>query len=212
MLDRVNAMSDGVVAIALTLLVLSIEVPQSHDFTNGGLIAYLVKVEYQLTVYLVSFVLIGCYWVLQNVMFHYFRHGTRVLTWLNLLFLFLLTLLPLTTQLIGTYRDEPLVMVVYGAVSIACSLSLALIWWYSNHIGMVVWPKIDPTVERTFMRRILYGACLSLVAVGVSFLNVRMSHFVFLSMPLLYLSDRQVDRHWSELVAANNGEVDGIDD
>lgn len=50
------------------------------------------------------------------------------------------------------------------------------------------------------MLRILTGACVSLVAIGVSFLNVRLAHLVFLSTPLLFVSDQRVDSHWSELV------------
>ena len=201
-LDRLNALSDGVVAIVLTLLVLGIEVPKDHNFSREGLLAYLLKVEYQVTVYAVSFVLIGTYWVIQNVMFHYFRQGTRPLTWLNLLFLFILTLLPFTTQLIGTYRYQPLVIVVYGIVNVACSLSLAVIWVYANYRVPVVWPRIDPAIARSMTRRILMGAGLSVLATGVSFLNVRLAHAFFLAMPLLYVSQRSVDAHWSELANA----------
>ena len=85
MLDRLNALSDGVTAIVLTLLVLGIDVPKDHDFSRDGLVSYLIKIEYQVTVYAVSFVLIGTYWIVRNAMFHYFRYGTRALTWLNLL-------------------------------------------------------------------------------------------------------------------------------
>lgn len=206
MLDRLNALSDGVIAIVLTLLVLGIEVPKDHNFSRDGLVSYLTKIEYQLTVYAVSFVLIGTFWIVQSVMFHYFRHGDRTLTWLNLLFLFVLTLLPFTTQLIGTYKYEPLVMIIYGVVNIACSLALALIWWYANHVSPVVWPRINPAVTRSMMLRILLGAGLSLAAIGVSFLNVRLAHAVFLATPLLYISHRSVDTHWSELVTANEAD------
>jgi uncharacterized membrane protein len=206
MLDRLNALSDGVTAIVLTLLVLGIDVPKNHDFSRDGLLSYLMQIEYQVAVYAVSFVLVGTYWTVQNVMFHYFRHGTRALSWLNLLFLFMLTLLPFTTQLIGVYQYQPLVMVIYGAVNIACSMSLALIWWYANHRAPVVWPRIDPAVTRSMMLRILLGAGLSLVAIGVSFLNVRLAHAVFLSTPLLHISHQSVDTHWAELVKTDEAD------
>lgn len=205
-LDRLNGLSDGVIAIVLTLLVLGIEVPRDHDFSRDGLVSYLMKIEYQLTVYAVSFVLIGTYWMVQNVMFHYFRHANRMLTWLNLLFLFVLTLLPFTTQLIGVYKYEPLVMVVYGVVNMACSLSLALMWWYANHRSPVVWPRIEPAITRSFMLRILMGAMLSLAAICVSFVNVRLAHVVLLSTPLLYFSQQSVDAHWSELIESDDAD------
>jgi uncharacterized membrane protein len=200
MLDRLNALSDGVIAIVLTLLVLGIDIPKDHDFSQDGLLSFVMKIEYQVTVYAISFVLIGTYWIAQSVMFHYFRQGSRTLTWLNLLFLFVLTLLPFLTDLIGTYRNEPLVMVIYGAVNIACCLSLALMWWYANHVAPVVWPRIDPAVARSMALRILMGAGVSLAVIAVSFVNVRLAHLVFLTMPFLYVSHRRVDAHWSEVV------------
>ena len=70
----------------------------------------------------------------------------------------------------------------------------------------VVWPRIDPTIARSMMRRILLGAGLSLAAIGVSFLSVRLAHVVFLSTPLLFISHRSVDTHWSELVNTNEAD------
>jgi len=200
--ERMNALSDGVVSIVLTLLVFGIDIPANHDFSKAGLLPYLSKLEYQVTVYAVSFVLIAGYWVQHNVMFHYFRNATRGLLWLNLFFLFLLTLLPFTTQLIGTYRYEPRVIVIYGIVNAACGFSLAFMWWGANRLYPVVSPRIDDRVVRSMLFRILLGPVISLVAIGVAFANVRLSHLVFLSIPFLQLSHRAVDRHWAELQAA----------
>ena len=207
-LDRLNCLSDGVIAIVLTLLVLGIDIPQHHDFSADGLISFLAKVEYQATVYAVSFVLIASYWMQHNVMFHFFRFGSRGLAWLNLLFLFQLTLLPFTTKLIGTYRNEPLPILVYGTVHVACGCSLGYIWWYANRAAPIVWPRIDLGVARSMLRRILAGPVVSLVAMGVAFFNVRMAHVVFLSMPFLQFSHRTVDTHWPQIVG-NDGSDSG---
>lgn len=204
-LERLKGLSDGVIAIVLTLLVLSIEVPKGHDFSKDGLLSYVAKFEYQLTVYAVSFVLIGGYWIQHNVMFHYFRNSTRGLMWVNLLFLFFLTLLPFTTQLIGTYQYQPLVIVIYGIVNAICSCTLAFMWWGANHLVPVVWPKIDSKVVRSMTSRTLIGLVLSVLAIGVAFYNVRLSHLVFVSIPLLQLRHRYVDRHWAELQSEDPG-------
>ena len=176
-LDRLNCLSDGVVAIVITLLVLGIDVPQHHDFSAEGLFSFLAKVEYEATVYAVSFALIGTYWLQHNVMFHFFQHGSRGLTWLNLLFLFELTLLPFTTKLIGVYRDEPLPLVIYGVVNVLSGCTLAFMWWYANRLAPVVWPRIDPAISRSMLLRILTGPAVSLVAIGAAFINARFPHF-----------------------------------
>jgi uncharacterized membrane protein len=209
-LDRLKGLSDGVVAIVLTLLVLGIEVPQGHGFAEEGLLSYLLKIEYQVTVYAVSFVLIGGYWISHTVMFHYFRHSTRGLLWFNLLFLFLLTLLPFATQLIGTYQYEPIVIVIYGAVNIATGCSLAFMWWGANRLVPVVWPRIDNQVVRGMQHRIMLGPLICLIAIAVAFLNVRLSHVVFLTIPFMQLQHRSVDRHWAELLKEEEDENAGV--
>jgi uncharacterized membrane protein len=109
-------------------------------------------------------------------------------------------LLPFTTQLIGTYRHEPLVIVIYGAVHVACGLSLALMWWYANRMAPIVWPRIDPVVAQVLLRRTLMGPAISILAIGVAFINVRLAHLVFLTMPLLHFSNRIVDSHWPQVI------------
>lgn len=198
-LDRLNALSDGVFAIVLTLLVLGIEVPENHPFSEDGLLAFLYSVEYQIVVYAVSFVLGGTYAVIQHVMFHHFSRGTRTLMWLNLVLLFLMTLLPFTTKLIGTYRHEPLVMLVYGVVNVACFLSLILIWWYANRTPGMLRPGIQPDVSRMLTRRLWAGIGFCLIAISVAFVNVRLSHVVFLTIPLLYLKQDRVDRELANI-------------
>ena len=198
-LDRLKGLSDGIVSIVLTILIFGIEVPKGHNFATDGLWSFVMKFEYQMTVYAVSFVLIAGYWVQHNVMFHYFRNASRGLTWLNLLFMLLLTLLPFMTQVIGTYRDEPRVMVLYGIVNIACGCSLGFMWWAANRLMPVVWPRIDPAVSRSMFRRIMLGPVITVVAIGVAFFHVRLSHFVLMSTPFLQLSHRRVDSHWMEV-------------
>lgn len=208
MLDRLNALSDGVIAVVITLLVLGIDVPQDHHFSTEGFFSFLHKIEYQVVVYAIAFALTATYWLQHNAMFHYFRHGSRRLIWLNMGFLFFLTLVPFVTEMIGTYRYEPLVIVVFAAVNVACGLSLAALWWYANTVEPVVWPKIDPDVVRSMTIRILIGPVICLAAVAVSFLNVRLGHAVFLAIPLVYSSHRRVDTHWPEIVGADSEEDD----
>ena len=126
---------------------------------------------------------------------------TVTLIGINLgVFLFELTLLPFTTKLIGTYKNEPLPIVVYGAVHIVCGCTLGYIWWYANRSAPIVWPRIDPLVARSMLRRTLAGPLIALAAIGVAFFNVRLAHAVFLTMPFLQLSHRSVDTHWPHIV------------
>jgi hypothetical protein len=88
----------------------------------------------------------------------------------------------------GIYRHEPLVVVLDGAVSVATNLALALIWWYANRMGRIVSPETDSSLVRRTRVRIFLAAGLSLVAIGVSFVNVRVAHVFFLATPRVSLS------------------------
>ncbi len=67
-LDRLKALSDGVFAIVITILVLELDVPESHYFTESGILAFLAKIEHQLLPYIASFALTAGYWVLHHLM------------------------------------------------------------------------------------------------------------------------------------------------
>lgn len=85
-LDRCKALVDGVFAIVVTLLVLGIDVPTDHRFSEQGLVAFLERIGFDLLIYAVSFWLAGTYWVQHAAIMHFFRNGSRKLVWLNLFF------------------------------------------------------------------------------------------------------------------------------
>ena len=87
-LDRCKALVDGVFAIVITLLVLGIDVPTDHPFSKQGLFAFMTRIGFDLLLYAISFWLAGTYWVQHAAIMQYFRHGSRMLIWINLLFLF----------------------------------------------------------------------------------------------------------------------------
>jgi uncharacterized membrane protein len=102
-LDRIKALTDGVLAIVLTILVLGFEVPD-HEFSTDGLLGFLVKLREPFIAYVVSFGIVAAYWIQHAAMFRLLRFGNRTLVWLNLLFMLPLTLLPFFTELRAEYH------------------------------------------------------------------------------------------------------------
>ncbi|MGZ8923118.1 MAG: TMEM175 family protein [Methylosarcina sp.] len=198
-LDRCKALVDGVFAIVVTLLVLGIEVPTDHPFSEQGLVAFMERIGFDLLLYAISFWLAGTYWVQHAAIMHYFRHGSRMLIWLNLLFLFPVTLLPFITELKGAYRHEAMVTLLFGIVQIVIGLTLIALWTYAvSHPHLLV-----RTVEKELWRKVAWRmlvspVIISLVAIPVSFLSVHLSSLLFLSIPLYYLSYPLIDQNWIE--------------
>ena len=196
-LDRCKALVDGVFAVVVTLLVLGINVPTDHSFSEQGFFAFLERISFDLLIYSISFWL-GCtYWVQHAAIMHFFRKGSRELVWLNLLFLFPVTLLPFITELKGAYRDEALVTLLFGGLQILIGFALIAIWTYAASHPHLLTRPIEEDVRKKVTRRMLISPILiSMIAIPISLLNVHLSSLIFLSVPLYYLSNPLMDRNW----------------
>ena len=197
--ERLNGFTDGVLAIVITLLVLGIDIPEDHKFTEQGLIAFLVRISRDVIMYAASFLLIGTYWVQHHAVFHFLRYCNRTLIWLNILFMFPLTLSPFLTKLKVVYRDDVLVVPLFGSAFIFSGLILLVIWHYVvTHPHLVNRPSINQSVARSMQQRILIGPLVSLIAVGLSFLNIDLGTIIFCTMPIFYFSHRIADTEWEK--------------
>ncbi|MFU8875749.1 TMEM175 family protein [Micromonospora sp. SL4-19] len=107
--NRLEAFSDGVLAIIITIMVLELKVPTGHTFSD------LVRTTgVGLLTYLLTFVYVGIYWNNHHHMFHLVRQVRGGVLWANLALLFCLSLFPLTTAWVDDSRFEPTPVVIYG--------------------------------------------------------------------------------------------------
>lgn len=145
-LERTAAFSDAIFAIAMTLLVLDVKVPD----VDGPLSASaLLGVLPEYLTFVLSFVVIGIVWMSHHRKFRVIRRHDQPLLRLNLLVLLFVASLPFPTALLGRHGDERMPVIVY-AVSIALvGLSMALLWWYACRRGLV-----DEEVTRALARRV----------------------------------------------------------
>jgi uncharacterized membrane protein len=128
---RVLALSDGVFAIIVTLLVLEIHVPELAQ--GQSLNQALSEVRPSLTAFVISFVLAGMYWVGHRDLFALIRRTDRGLVWLNILFLLPLCLLPFAAGMLGRYDREPVALRIYGLVLVVIAVMRVVIWLYATN-------------------------------------------------------------------------------
>ncbi|NJR60718.1 MAG: DUF1211 domain-containing protein [Cyanobacteria bacterium CRU_2_1] len=132
---RIEALSDGVFAIVITLLVLEIKVPQiSADLAVNELPTALFELLPNVLSYIISFLMIGIYWVAHHNVFRLLKGSDRLLLWLNLLFLMCLAFIPFPTALIGEYPEVGISVTLYGAVLLVAAIFFNLMWWYAISI------------------------------------------------------------------------------
>ena len=195
-LERLVAFSDAVLAIAITLLVLGLNVPSAHKIPEKQLPEYLVDSVPSVLTYITSFCLVGIYWLQHYVIFHYVLQANRTLVLLNGLFLLSVSFLPFPTGLQAVYRDDRLAVVFFGCAHILCGLALLALWLYATHRDGLVAPEIPRRVVRSMTRRIAIGPALSVLAIATSFYAVWAGKLFFLVIPVCYLSHRLVDAGW----------------
>lgn len=123
-LERLNALTDGVIAIALTLLVLGIDIPDDHNFSVDGLKLFLIKLEPGLIAYITSFIVIAVYWKIHRRIYSVVAFSNNTIDSLNILFLLSSSLIPFLAKIKSLYRFESFVVIIYSTAHIITGLIL----------------------------------------------------------------------------------------
>jgi uncharacterized membrane protein len=136
-LGRLAALSDGVFAVAMTLLVLDLKVPAAVESEHDLLDALLHDVAPRLLPYAMSFLTLGIFWVGQQAQLESFTRSTRALTWIHLSFLLAVTVLPFSTALLAEHTTFRLSMAVYWLNLFALGLVLFVSLSYADRARLI---------------------------------------------------------------------------
>jgi len=174
-IDRLAGLSDGIFAVAMTLLVLDLQ-PPSHEIMHGdgAFVHALVALSPQLISYLMSFLTLGIFWNGQQVQLNGFERGDRHLSWIHLAFLFGVTLMPFSTKLLSEYITARGALLCYWGNILLLGLLLLGSWRYAVRAKLVDDEAARETgpliIRRIVVAQILYavGAALCLVNTYVS--------------------------------------------
>ncbi len=163
-LERLAALSDGVFAFALTLLVLDLHLPAAETIhSERGLLQALVLLSPSIMMYLMSFLTLGIFWNGQQTQMNYLARCDRDLTWMYIAFLFAVTLTPFSTKLLAAFIAYRTALLVYWLNILLMGAVLYGCWRYASRAGLI---KEDTPVEirRAIRRRVVIAQ--SLYAIG----------------------------------------------
>ncbi len=169
-IERLAALSDGVFAVAMTLLVLDLRTPaETAVHSESDLWKAIVLLAPRVLVYLMSFLTLGIFWIGQQTQLNYFSRSNRHLTWIHLAFLFGVSLMPFSTSLMAAFISYRLALLLYWANIFVLGAILFAAWRYGKSSQLV---KRDLSAEfagaierRIVVAQALYalGALLCLV-------------------------------------------------
>src|SRR5918993_1662257 len=185
-IERTVFFSDAVFAIAITLLVLDLRVPQiPESLAAVELPSALLELSPKFFSFLVSFWVIGFYWLAHHRIFHHVRAYDRRMLLINLLFLMWIVLMPFSSSLIGEYEHQQLPVIIYAVHNILTSLSLTWLWRHASKDGRLVETNLDPRQVRFANFRALLIPSVFLLSIGISFVSVDVAWLSWLLVGLL---------------------------
>lgn len=179
---RLEAFTDGVIAIVVTLLVLELHVPEA----DGDLGAALLAMGPKFASLIVSFVTVAIYWVNHHHFFERLRYTDWRLLWLNNHFLFWLSLIPFTTALVGDHTLDPLAVTVYVGDLLLTGAAFVLMGQYALFHGDLADGTISMDVRRRERRRGWAGVGAYLVAGVLAWVWVPAALLLIAAIPVAY--------------------------
>ncbi len=168
--QRIEALTDGVFAIIMTLLVL--ELIGSELFGDGSqdLNEKLADVGPKFAWYLMSFSVLGIFWLLHNYQFSYVKTMDGIGAWINTLFLASAALVPFSTMLVGTYQNS-LSANIYTLNLTFTDFFLLALWIYATRSKRLVEVDIPRQVTKLMMRTLLAAVVIFLVTMAIGTIN-----------------------------------------
>jgi uncharacterized membrane protein len=192
-IDRLLALSDGVVAIALTLLVLQLRVPSlpsaSAD-SASALAAALAKGTDQLTAYVISFYVVAQFWLVHHRVFQHLAGQEEGLAWWNFAFLFTITIMPFTSDMLGEYGSNPLAVDIFALNLLLASLATQVTFELGRRQGLLT-AGAHSSARRAGLLRGLGVAVVLIASMGLAWVDAANAKYLWL---LLALVPRLVDR------------------
>jgi uncharacterized membrane protein len=214
--NRLEAFSDGVFAVAITLLVLNIKVPglepPASEFPNDASLWPKVRDEWPMLVaYATSFLNIGIMWMNHHRLFYHIKRVNSVLLIMNLGLLATIVFVPVPTALLAEYivhPDQHAAAIIYTGVFFLLACCFNLLWRYASHNNRLLGKDVDTRSVESISRQYLFGPVSYLIAFGLAWINTPASiaftfvlalFFALPGSPFLSRSKKGIDTNVQEM-------------
>jgi len=185
-LTRIEAFSDGVFAIIVTLLVLELKVPELHQVTSAGELAHkLLDLMPKLISWMISFVIVCKFWLNHHHILSLARHADYAMVWLNSIFLMFQSFVPFPTALMGEYAANPLGVSLFGMVMAFNTLLFMVLHAYI--LRNLIRPELAGTQDPNIIPKSFIGVASYLAGAALAWVNVHAGFAVYALTPLFFI-------------------------
>ncbi len=191
--NRLEAFSDGVFAVAITLLILNIQPPPLATpdvLEDGPLLGYLLRQWPMLLAFVTSFATIGIMWINHHRLYAHIKRTDNTLLLLNLLLLLVIVFIPFPTALLAqqyaVHPGQRLAAVIYSGTNVILAICFNLLWRYASYHNRLLGKDADTRAVRAISRQYLFGPLLYLIAFGLAWVYAPASIIFNLLLALFF--------------------------
>jgi uncharacterized membrane protein len=185
-LERLAALSDGIFAVAMTLLVLDLHIPTAAQVhSERELFMALAALGPQWIAYGMSFLTLGIFWAGQQTQLNHIGEGTRDLTWIHLGFLFAITLMPFSTRLLAEFITYRAALGIYWLNILAAGAMLYWSWAHATHANLIKADTPDE-IRGSICRRVVIAQSLYAAGAALCFISTYVSIAAIVLVQLNY--------------------------
>lgn len=189
---RLETLTDGLFAIAMTILVVTIQIPVGPIHTADLFVQTTSEIIPKFAVYFLSFLLLAVFWV-DHHMFYLVKKSNFTLIWLNIFWLMFIALLPLSTSIIAQFPEYQLAQLIFDFNLLLIGLFFYIIWSYSLENDMIS-KKVKPYYPY-IKRSLLFMPIVISVTILFTFINPKWSMVILFMIPVFSLIGRKLWSH-----------------
>ena len=195
-IEHVISFSDAVFAFAITLMALSIDIPDlPTHLTQSELLDKLYDLYPQFESYVISFAVIAIFWVSYHQVLNHIKGSHITIVYLNLLFLLLITLLSLSTSLVISYGLYQIPYVIYCFIVIMTSSLLTMIWWHATKNKHLIDKNLHPFFIKGLMANLMSIPIVFIISIVISFVNLDIAQYFWLVIAPLNITIKHRYKH-----------------
>jgi uncharacterized membrane protein len=208
--NRIEAFSDGVFAIAITLLILEIRLPTQAEASHASVAASLLAIWPSYFAYIFSFVTIGIYWVNHHYIFRIYQRTNHVFNLLNVFFLMCISFLPFPTEVLGSHlldvSEQRTTIAFYVFGLFLPTLPWFLMWLYGSSNYRLIDVNLSPRFVRHLTRQYVLSSVIYLVALIITLIQPLVGLAIAVGLTFLYLLPSKPPVYTDPLLSEHSSE------
>jgi len=191
--ERIEFFSDAVIAIIITLMVLEIRLPEIDDNATSAEIFHQLKgIIPNIIAFMISFAVLGVYWVNHHQFFKAIEYSDWKLLWYNLHFLFWCSLIPLSTGLLAENFHKPAITVIYGINMLTSGIAFGLMHAHAVRKGLFI-INLAPKILTRIKTLNILATSLYVFSIFAGYISVYISIVIFALVPALFFFPQNVE-------------------